>query len=381
MTDAQEVMERTAVRLLRVSHVATRVCDDLHDVGDPDAFEALLQAPAPVRGLALDLPYVDRVHTPVEVDLWSLIGEAHLTGPLNASGAKQLRKAAVPLRARADLAPDGGQASGARAEVHLHPFGAVGIATYDLAWASPAPLADAWSEVVAVERQAASLTVAGSTTATTLGEAAGLAAQQVVDLFAAAGAGRWEVPDYRVATVVDGAVEPVPDAMPVDASPLHVALHHLSGGGDPPAPPDRAFVPTWSNGGFRYWPRQLAYLVDKGAAVWAAPADGPGPGLTLGQQHRRLTLLLAHLTASVGLVDASRTSPSASVASWADKAAKRLSRLYGPTDPRHGFEPRRYLEQTGFAALVETVLGTGLAPSTRYPLPPYGPPPAPPGGT
>lgn len=186
-----------------------------------------------------------------------------------------------------------------------------------------------------------------------------------------AGDERRRIPDYRVATVIKGAIDPVPTAMPPDASPLHVALHYLCGGGDPPAPPANAFVPIWSSGGFRYWPEHLAYMVDKGAAVWQAPGTPGAPGLTLGQQHRRLTLLLAHLSASIGLIDASKTSSAAGFAVWATTAANRLARLYGPTRSEHGIEPRRYLEQTGFRALVEGMLGKQLVANAAYPLPAY----------
>jgi hypothetical protein len=367
-----EVLQRTAVTRLRVSRVATRIHDRLAAIRNPDRFEALLQSPAPVQDLDLTLPYIDPVQTPVDIAVWSMIAETTLTGPVNAAAARKLRKEAVPLRLRAALAAEATEPGGEPPyiDVHVHPFGAVGIATAELTWEEPEPLADAWSQIAAVQQRAASVAIAGWTTSTTLGDAAGEAADHVVAVLGEAGGEERHVPDYRVATVIDGAVEPVPAAMPADASPLHVALHYLCGAGDPPAPPAKAFVPAWSGGGFRYWPRQLAYMVDRGAALWGVPAPHGG-GLTLGQQHRRITLLLAHLTASVGLIDASTSSSSAGLKSWAKIAAQRLSRLYGPARAEHGIEPQRYLDQTGFRALVETVLGKQLVTSAAYPVPPY----------
>jgi hypothetical protein len=370
---AQKVLERTLVTRLRFSRVATRIHDRLGAIRNPERFEALLQSPGPVHGLDLTLPYVDAVQTPADVAVWSMIAETALTGPLNASAAKRLRKAAFPLRLRASLFLDAHDLGGdpPYIEVHVHPFGAVGLATAALTWEEPEPLADAWSKVADVQQRSASVTIGEDTTSTTLGAAAGEAASRVVALLGDAGGEEHHVPDYRVATVIDGTVDPVPAAMPADASPLHMALHYLCGAGEPPAPPAGAFVPTWSGGGFRYWPRQLAYMVDRGAALWRVPAPHGDSGPTMGQQHRRLTLVLAHLTASVGLIDASTSSSSAGMQSWAKVAAQRLARLYGPASAEHGLAPQRYLDQTGFRALVETVLGKQLVTNDKYPLPAY----------
>ena len=372
MSHADQMLDRTVVSRLRVSCVATRINDCLTAIRNPEQFETLLQAPAPLRGLNLTLPYVDAVQTPVDVAVWSMIAETPLKGPVNAAAARKLRKEAVPLRLRGALAVDAVEVASDAPyiEVHIHPFGAVAIATADFIWEAPEPLAEAWSKVAELQERRSSITIGTSTTLTTLGHSAGEAADQVMAKLGEAGGAAHAVPDYRVVTVIDGLVEPVPAAMPTDASPLHMALHYLCGAGDPPAPPAKAFVPTWSGGGFRYWPRQVAYMVDRGAVLWGLPTSRQG-GMSLGQQHRRLTLLLAHLTASVGLIAASGSSSSAGVKSWATIASQRLARLYGPTSAQHGIEPQRYLDQTGFRALVETVLGKQLVANAAYPVPPY----------
>jgi hypothetical protein len=282
MSAADEVVERTVVTRLRVSRVATRIHDRMGEVGHPDEFKALLQSPEPVQGLELTLPYIDAEQTPADVAVWSMIAETPLSGPVNAAAAKKMHREAVPLRMRAALTVEGGQLGGEPpyTEVHVHPFGAVGIATAELTWEEPEPLADAWSTIADVQERAASLTIAGQTTSTTLGGAAGAAAAQVVALLCEAGGlERQEVPDYRVTTVIDGAIEPMPNAMPAYASPLHRSLHYLCGADDPPLLPEKAFLPTWAGGEFQYWEQHLAYMVDRGAALWrlSAPHGAAAP--------------------------------------------------------------------------------------------------------
>lgn len=359
----------TFVGRLRVTTVATRIHDRLQEVGLPGRFEELLQAPAPVAGLDLTRPFSDQA--PVDTAFWSMIADdAPLGAVVNPALAKQLRQAGVPLRHRAELRIEGDRLGDRPyAEVHIHPFGVVVPATFEVRWARPAPLVEAWSQVADVQGRPATAGVGDAQIATPVAGAAGSIADRVVDLLADAGGGRWQVPDYRIATVIEGTVEPVPDAMPMPAGDIHTALHHLSGGAPPLASPGDAFVPLWSGAAFEWSPGQLAYMLDRGVAVWAAP--GAGPGATMGERHRRLALLLAHLTASVGLVQAARASTSVTFPSWADKAAKRLGRLYGPDRPLsgQGLETRRYLTQTGARQVVEELLGKQL--HEKYELPPY----------
>lgn len=373
---AQGLVERTVVTRLRVSFTATRIHDRLREIGLPKRFAELLQAPGPVLGVELTRPFFPPYAPPGKVPpdnrLWSMLAnDKPLSDYVNASLAKDLRRAGVPLRHRVErLAVDYERPSGLDepyAEAHVHPFGIVGIATVELGWDDAVPVAHAWQEVSALEGRPASATVAGRTVATTVREVAGACAGRLLELLAEEGGREWSVPDYRLATVIAGTVEPVPSAMPADSSELHGALHHLSGGSEPLAAPKNAFAPRWSGADFRWEPMSLVYMLDRGlAALSGRPDPGPG-GPWMGDAHRRLTLLVAHLTASVGLIKAHVETGSPLFKPWADDAANRLARLYGPAKGEFGPETRRYLTSTGTRAIVEAVRGTALSETYSFP--------------
>jgi hypothetical protein len=319
----------------------------------------------------LELPYVDPSQTPVDVEVWSAIAESRLTGALNASAAKSARKHGVPLRhrvvMRVDPQPD--ELVKAYAEVHVHPFGVVAISTVDVSWEVPRPVFDLWSTVSGIEGRSVELDLGGTTSASTIGGAAGVAADWVLGRLSPAVGGATTMPDYRIATVIEGPIAPDPLTMPSPASPLHDGLHRLARGSDPLAAPGNAFVPGWSGADFQYSPRRLHYMLDGGAAQCGSSVALADGSPSMSQQHRRLSLLLAHIIGSIGLIEAAPAAGSASITAWSKSAADRMARLYGPTKPDVGLEPRRFLDQPAFRALVEQVRGTPLV--AAYPLPTY----------
>lgn len=365
--------EETLVARLRLSQVATRIHDHLAHVGLPGEFQEILAARRPVSGIEVTLPYSD--DTPVDTAFWSTIAENRsLSQTVNEALAKILRRHGVPLRHRAaveiDNPPGGASAGPSYAEVHLHPFGAVGVTTIDIVWRDALPLAEVWSLVDEMQSTAARITVANAEIATTVGEGSAAVARRVVEVVAEPGGREWIVPsDYRIVSVIDGSVRPLPAAMPPPSSAMHGALHYLCGGTDPLASPGDAFVPLWSGANFDWSPTQLVYMLDRGAAVWSLPT--PRPSETAGGRHRRLVLLLAHVTATVGLVIASQESANVLFSEWARIAAQRLARLYGPSSTLTvlGLETRRYVNNTQVRQVIEQVLQAQL--DEKMVLPPY----------
>ena len=358
----------TAVTRLRVSHVGARIHDGLREIGGPVAFAERLAGLQPVRGLPVTLPYGDGL--PVDTGFWSRIAERQLTVPVPLDTAPKLRRALVPLRYRGTLAVD---AEVPRLEAHLHPFGVVAMTTVDLCWPEAVPLEQVWQPVNQLDGEPATITAGGAQRSAPLGQAAVAAAQALVELLTDAGHGEpVDLEPYRLATVIDGALDQPPTTMPAANSPLHLALHHLSGGGDVVAEPATAFVAQWSGAGYAWPPNRLMYMLDRGTSLLTATAS-TGQEPSTADRHRHLLLLVAYLTAAAGLVRAAQTSQSILFPEWARTAAQRLGLLFGPGQAFRdwGVVPRALLQRTGAIDAVGQVLGAPLTPNPNYPVAPY----------
>lgn len=359
MARGKSVSQRTLVRQLRVSVVATRITNPA-GLG-PNTFQDLLADPAPVfRGLPLTLPYA--ADTRPDLRFWSMLldGVTLDAGLVIPEFARKLRKFGVPLRYAATIAVPAVPGLGlARIEAHLLPYGVAAVATVDLTWPRLVPLSSAQVDVETRLATPTTVTGAGRALDTTLDDAAGALANLLVDHLG--GPEPRVRPDYRLTTVIEGSFAPTPRKMPAPNDFLHAALHQLSGGDDAPATPDTAFVPFWAPAGgtFAWLPTRLLYMLDRGLGVWFSMPDRLE---SMGDRHRRLTLLVAHLTASVGLISAAITSNDQVLSEWAREAALRLGRLYGPAQPLldQGFESRRFLVNVGAVPDIVTLLGRGL---------------------
>jgi hypothetical protein len=356
------------VTRLRVSYVATRIHDDLV-LGQPEMFAELFVAPRPVQGVQLGLPFGPQA--PVDAHFWGSLAEWRPREQLSIEDGRKLRRAGVPLRHRGGLAA---KVEGPRLELHVHPFGVVALTTIDLMWPESCPLSDVWTRVGQMRDLPARATVGGESHETEVAAAAPIAAEVLLERLARMKGSTWEVPDHRIATVIDGSVHGVPIAMPPARGPVHIAVHRLSAGGDVIPEPGSAFVAQWSGAGFAWAPARLVYMLDAGtsivspAEVSSRPSD---PGVSLGARHRRAALLLGHVTASVGLVRAAPKAASMYFQSWAKTAADRLGRLYGPATANDdwGLETRSYLTRLGAVQDIGTFRGSPL--TEKYPSPPY----------
>jgi hypothetical protein len=362
----------TRVTRLRVSHVSTRIHDRLQVIGQPVAFAQRLSSLAPVHGLDVALPFGDGL--PVDTDFWSRIAERRLTVPVPESIAPKLRTAGIPLRYRGTLET---AADVPRLEAHLHPFGVVAMTTVDLRWSEPMPLGDVWRAVDRLDGESATIVLSDARRATTLGQAAADAATGLVGLLTLAGIGEaLDLPPHRLVTVISGVGDVPPVAMPTANSPVHLALHHLSAGDRVIAEPATAFVAQWTGAGYSWPATNLLYMLDRGTSLLpedvaaAAPAE---PGQRTADQHRHLLLLLAYLNVTTGLVRAARTKQPGLLQAWADTAAKRLGRLFGPGREYldWGLAPRALLMRTGASEDVAGTLGVALMPNPNYPVPDY----------
>jgi hypothetical protein len=365
------VQDIVQVTRLRISHLGIRIHDKLQVIGEPVAFAQRLASLEPVRGLPIDLPFGDAF--PVDTQFWSRIAERRLTAPMTEDCTAKLRRAGIPLRYGGALEA---AAEAPRLEAHLHPFGVVAMTTVDLRWPDPVPLEEVWQPVRQLEDEPATVTVGGVKSATTLGQAAARAAQDLITLLTDPGQGdNWELPPHRLATVISGVVNEQPTAMPAANSPMHLALHQLSAGNEVVAEPSTAFVAQWSGAGYTWPPASLVYMLDRGTSVFSAGATGAAPvDQKTAERHREQLLLLAYLAASTGLVRAARTSSSDLLSEWAKTAAKRLGVLFGPGQAYldWGLLPRALLLRTGTDEDVALVLGAPLTANPKYPVPDYG---------
>lgn len=358
------------VARLRLSQIAACAHDAIVTVGAPNAFEAHLVQPQPVNGVDLERPFAPGLSA--DLALWSDLAGIRLDGgPVNAAGAKALRRAGVPLRHRAEASVDDPTVERASLELHVHPFGVAAILTADLAWPGGLPLDQVWPAVEALLDAATTTVVAGRTRTAPLGEGADAATASLIEAIGGPAGTTTAWPSHRVVTPVDGMGAGVPAALPVPEGPVHVALHHLSGGGPVLSTLGKSLVPQWNNTDFVFTPATLVYMIDVGTATWQPDRLMAGPGVhpSMGDRHRRTTLLIAHLAASVALIHASSGSPSVFFGEWARLAALRIGRLYGPEtpSPADGLAVRWYVERTSARPLIEAVLGKPLV--ERIPTP------------
>ena len=360
---------RITVTRLRISHVAARIHDSLGDIGAPVAFARRLAGLEPVCGLPVSLPFGD--HLATDTAFWSRIAERDLTVPVSADAAPKLRRAGVPLRCRGTLDV---KAAVPRLEAHLHPFGVVAMTTVDLQWSEPVTLDEVWQPVRRLVSSPATATFGAMRRSTTLGQAAADSAKGLTEVLSRpVRAGTWDLPPYQISTVISSATDQPVTTMPVANSPLHLALHRLSGGDEVVAEPATAFVAQWSGAGYTWPAANLLYLLDRGLSLLSAAAGSPGTVPTAAERHRELLLLVAYLTAAVGLVRAARVSGSELVREWAATSAKRLGMLFGPGRVflDWGLVPRALLLRIGASEDVAQVLGVPLTANADYPTSAY----------
>jgi hypothetical protein len=341
----------------------------MQGVGNPDAFAALFAAPAPVNGVSLELPF-DPDNAPVDTAFWSALAEWKTKSALTLDDGRRLRRAAVPLRHRGALTA---QVVTPRLEAHVHPFGIGVLSTFDLTWEPPLPLSEVWEEIDQASKQPAQGTLGGVIFKSTLSNATQVGAATLLKAFESPAGHTWPVGDHRIATVIDGVVAGAPKGMPVAKDAVHVAIHRLSAGGLVLPPPGNAFVAQWSGASFDWAPERLVYMLDVGSSL-ISPAAIEGPfsaTYSTSAHHRRIVLLLSHVTAAVGLVRATPLTQSPYFEDWGKKAADRLGRLYGPANASDdwGLETRSYLARIGAVQEVGDLRGSAL--TEKFPSPPY----------
>ncbi len=358
---------------LRVTRIAACVHDDIPVIGSPAAFAQRLADPQPVRDLPVTLPFAPGLK--IDTNFWARIAEKpRLTAPIAVAIAPKLRRAGIPLRYRGTLDT---AADLPRLEAHLHPYGIVALSTVDWHWSVPVPLDTVWQEVNEREDQAATVTVGSSLRTTTLGEAADAAVQALVDHLTEPARGNiWEAPSHRITTVISGSNFFPTNSMPPPNTPLHVALHRLASGDEIMAEPATAFVAQWTNAGYAWPVNSMLYMLSQGSSVFSQEALYPTPGeyqLSTSDRHRRHSLLVAYLTAAIGLIRAARQTPSPYLREWAGTAAKRLGVLFGPGDAflEWGQVPRALLLRTGAVEAVAQLRGAPLTPNPYYEVPAY----------
>lgn len=368
-------MTTTQLRRLRVSRVGAKIHDRLQEIGEPVAFAQRLAHPQPVRGLPVSLPFAEDL--PTDLAFWSRIAERKLQLPVPGDVAPKLRRAGVPLRYRASLST---AARAPRLEAHLHPFGVVALATVDIEWDQPVPLEQARTVVDQLEAMPATVTVGDVAADTTLQDAATACAEALVQLLSVPGHGQaWELPSHRLVTVISGVTEEPVTEMPAPHSALHLALHRLSAGDQAVADPATAFVAQWTGAGYAWPTTSMLYMLSRGTTLLAAEAEAavderPSNAPTAADRHRQLLLLIAHLTASTGLVRAAQASGSNLIQEWGRTAAQRLGLLFGPGQDflDWGQVPQALLLRTGAVGPVAQVRGEPLTPNPYYPVPDYG---------
>jgi hypothetical protein len=349
----------------------------------PGKFVQRLIDRKPVCGLEVDLPFTDELEA--DLKFWSGIAEKpKLRAPESEKTAKLLRRAGVPLRCRQGLSIDIDDpvAVDPRVEAHLHPFGVAALTTVDMIWDQPALLEDAADEVDKLEDASATITVGSRHTATIVSQAATSCAELVVDQLSDPKRGDfWDVPSHRVVSAIEVLpAEPFTE-MPDAGSPLHRALHRLSAGGHAVADPQTAFVATWTGTGYAFPTSNMLYMLNWGSALLPDGATAEGPpskGLSAGDRHRQLLLLVAYINATTGLIDAATASDSQLIQEWASTAAMRLGNLFGPGEKflTWGQVPQALMQRTGAADIVskrrrEIQEGADLSPNPRYPVPKY----------
>ena len=372
------------IERLRVSYIATRIharlCDEIRH---PDAFaELFTRAPVMVQELRLTLPYEINVPS-ADSRFTSEIAECPSLktmpdGPLS----KKFRRAGIPLRHQCRLevgASPSPELARLALEARVHPFGIVTIATADLLWSPRVSLAQAQGRVEDLQQAKVTANVARVRIKTILSSAAAEAANALVQKLSNDGNAATSIPDYRIATIIAASVDQDPAAMPAHQGPVHQALHFLSCGGDALTLLDDALVAQWNGNRFVWVPIVLVYMRDEGATTWSVAKAKNLPKRQderTSTRHRQLVLLLSHITASIGLIDARSDPRSQYFDSWAKDAANRMGRLYGPAmkQMKPGLEARAFLQHIPRAIRdIECVKGCKLTEVT--PAPPYPPQP------
>ena len=367
--------ESVLASVIRVSYVAGQIHDRLQLIGQPTAFADRLSSLEPIHGLGVTLPFAH--DAPVDTSFWLRIADRQQVElPLSSAVAAGLRRSGIPLRHRASLAVPP-PITLPRLELHMHPFGVMGICSVDLSWSPPRPLEEVPAELGNAEAKLVSVTVGAETRQCLVGEVASLAASWTVDLLSNPGVGITRaIPVHRVATVISGTLSRPLEALPAPNSALHLALHQLSSGGSIVAQPSSAFVAQWSGLGYEWPITSLLYMLDRGTAllaheaVEAALRSGDVP---TSERHRRNVLLVAYISALTGLIRAADMSQPSYFREWAKTAGKTLGRLFGPgSDYRDwGLVPRAYLTRTGSADDVARKLGMPLVPNPNFPVTAY----------
>jgi hypothetical protein len=365
---------KVGIRRLRVSYVSTRVHDRLSEVGLPGAFAGLFQSPRPVRGVALEVPFA----SDAEVDrrFWSTLSEYQLATPVPATVAKRMVRHGIPLRhaGKLEAKPDPPVTS-ARLEAHIRPYGLVVFATVDLEWTKESlELPDAWQRVDELAGGEVNLTLAGTSLTTPLGTATYTGVNKLLELLGDPSGQSWAMPDHRIATILEGQVDPPATSMPPLRGDVHFGLHRLALGGAGLPDPGDAFVAQWNDSTFGWVETQLVYMLGPGTSILTSdpvPISSKGRSETLGARHRRTVLLLTHLSSSIGLIRALRTTSNQFFPQWAKWAANALGRLYAPVVADHewGLEARSFLHRLGATEDVGQVRGSPLTPKRDFPTP------------
>jgi hypothetical protein len=375
------------VTRVRVSRVAGQTHDNLQQIGGPDAFNSRLLSLSPVCDLPMTLPFDSSLK--VDLEFWEKIAERKLEErPIDNPGA--LRRRGVPLRYRGGMRVTDVEASVSRLECHLRPFGVVAMTTADLEWSEPVDLVQVPQLVRALDDRAATIEVGGQERDTTFRQSAAAAVEMLVGRLTLGVKGTsWDTRPHRLATIISGEFSSRITSMPAARDPLHMALHSMSAvpANVAIALPQNAFVAQWSGANYGWNPVSLIYMLDRGAALLAAEADGAvlaelgDDGVRMSHRHRRLLLTTAYITALAGIVRVGASgvaTKSAFFIEWARTAASRLGALYGPGPDYEewGLVPRTLLSRINTSIDVKSVLGQDLYPNPGYSVDPYPTPPA-----
>ena len=359
------------VSAIRASYVTARVHDHLaNDLRDEDKFAERLVDLNAIKGWPVALPFAKDL--PIDTRFWSTVAQSNVQVPVPLEQAKRLRRAFVPLRwASAVVAGE----TAPRIEVHLHRFGVVAIATIDLAWEAPVPVEEVWRRLADIEKHSLEIKIGASPCSTTVRDAS---LEVAIGLAAELEAGPCSTTAVsstrRIVTVIDGKSDDPSREMPPDNSPLHIALHRLAGGNDAIAAPATAFVPQWTQAGYRFPPSRMMYALSAGSANLIETAIRPESGeVRASDWHRERTLMTAYVCALADLVVAAPNSQVGTFQAWARLGAATLGRLYGPAGNylEWGQYPAAILTRSGAITAVRDALDGKLFSNENFPVGPY----------
>lgn len=362
-----------AVSRLRVSVIGPAVLGNLIDsdtapLGTPEGFEEALVEPPQGGALPLTHPWPadDRGRSP-DVEFWLHWMGSDWTrfGAINAEFARKLRRGGVPLRHSGRLSLTSASLARPALEVHLHPWGATAIVTYDVVGDMDLASASAAAETTFGEE--ANVVVGDRFSASaSVNDAPGKAVEGVRrTLLANDPDPEVTVRPYVVATIIEGNPGQIPTAFPPDRGPEHRALHTLARGPGVLSQLKEALLPLHSGSGYALEPERLHYQIRAGRAVWSAPellAIPAKPLEQLSAVHRFGVLRIAQLASFVELLAYSQTGDDRDVVREAVKhACFQLEREYGPSAPENGFVAGQFLDLSEGAKLYKTIKGKELA--------------------